>query len=383
MVYDIWIKNARIIDPKRNRDAQGDLFVYNGKIMEAPTGTVEADEIVDAQGCFAFPGLIDFHTHLARGLTDIGLAQDVMTIPNGVTAAVDAGSSGWANYEIYRKAVSASSEITIRNFINVSPNGFVIEPYFEDVDPAKYDAKRLAYLFEKYPDELLGLKVRVGKPSSRHLGVMPIAASIKLSEQIGGMPLASHVVEPEQPYEEVVGPMRKGDILCHCFQGKGPYSILDSTGRVLPVVREARSRGVIFDAASGRGNYSFGVAQKALDDGFAPDVISTDVVTYSIYRRKVFALPFTMSAYRAMGMPLMEVLRCVTATPARLMHLEGTIGTLEPGARADIALFRFEERDMRFHDLFGNVVTGKGLFVPQMTVKNGWIMYRQITFMDW
>ncbi|WP_010254057.1 amidohydrolase family protein [Treponema primitia] len=382
MVYDIWIRNARIIDPRRNLDQKGDLFIYNGKIMPPPASVPEADEIVDAEGCFAFPGLIDFHTHLARGLTDIGLAPDVMTLPNGVTAAVDAGSSGWANYEIYRKGVAASSEITIRNFINVSPNGFVIEPYFEDVDPVKYDRKRLAFLFDKYPNELLGLKVRVGKPSSKHLGVMPIAASVELGKELG-VRLASHVVEPESPYSEVLAPMRKDDILCHCFQGKGPYSILDSNGKVQKVVREARDRGVVFDAASGRANYSFGIAQKALDDGFYPDIISTDVVTYSIYRRKVFALPYVMSAYLGMGMPLMDVIRAVTDTPAKLMNLPGVIGTLAPGAHADIAIFKLQEKKMGFKDQFNNVVDGKGLLVPQMTVKDGWIMYRQITFMDW
>jgi dihydroorotase len=382
MVYDIWIKNARVVDPRRNLDKTEDIFIYNGKIMQPPAEKPEADEVVDASGCIAFPGLIDFHTHLARGMTDIGIAPDAMTLPNGVTSAVDAGSSGWANYEIYRKAVSASSEITIRNFINVSPDGFVIEPYFEDVDPAKYDKKRLAYLFEKYPDELLGLKVRVGKPSSKHLGVMPIAASVELGKELG-VRLASHVVEPEQPYTEVLSPMRKGDILCHCFQGKGQYSILDEKGKVQKAAREARERGVVFDAASGRANYSFAVAQKALDDGFYPDVISTDVVTYSIYRRKVFALPFTMSAYMAMGMPVTDVARAVTQTPAKLMNLDGIIGTLAPGARADVAVFKLQERSIDFRDQFGNVVRGNGLLVPQMTVKNGWIMYRQITFMDW
>ena len=382
MVYDIWIRNARVIDPRRNLDKAEEIFIYNGKIMPPPNSKPEADEIVDASDCIAFPGLIDFHTHLARGMTDIGLAPDVMTLPNGVTSAVDAGSSGWANYEIYRKAVSASSEITIRNFINVSPNGFVIEPYFEDVDPVKYDKKRLAYLFEKYPDELLGIKVRVGKPSSKHLGVMPIAASVELGKELG-VRLASHVVEPEQPYAEVLAPMRKDDILCHCFQGKGQFSILEESGKVQKIVRDARERGVVFDAASGRANYSFGVAQKALDDGFYPDIISTDVVTYSIYRKKVFALPFTMSAYIAMGMPIMEVIRATTQTPAKLMNMDGIIGTLEPGAQADVALFHFQKREIEFHDQFNNAVQGKGLLIPQMTIKNGWIMYRQITFMDW
>ena len=50
--------------------------------------------MIDAKGLLAVPGLIDFHTHIARGLGDAGIYCDLMTIPNGTTAAVDQGSCG-------------------------------------------------------------------------------------------------------------------------------------------------------------------------------------------------------------------------------------------------------------------------------------------------
>jgi dihydroorotase len=187
-----------------------------------------------------------------------------------------------------------------------------------------------------------------------------------------------HAVEPESPYGEILSHFGEGDILCHCFQSKGPHSILDANGKVLPAVREARSRGVIFDGASGRANYSFGVAQRALDDGFLPDVISTDVVVESIYKPKVFNLLYIMTGYLGLGMPLGEIIRAVTATPARLMGLEGKIGTLAPGAQADVAILKFREKQIEIPDQVGNVVKPDRLFLPMMTIKAGRTAYTRI-----
>jgi dihydroorotase len=83
-----------------------------------------------------------------------------------------------------------------------------------------------------------------------------------------------------------------------------------------------------------------------------------------------------------MGMPLLEVVRRCTQIPARLMKLNNS-GALTPGSVADIAIFRFQGSEIQFKDQSGNIVSGKGLLVPQMTIKAGRIAYRNITFMDW
>ena len=60
----LWIQNARVIDPASKRDAVGDLFVVNGKLVSA---LYEADQkrakIIDARGLVACPGLVDIHVH--------------------------------------------------------------------------------------------------------------------------------------------------------------------------------------------------------------------------------------------------------------------------------------------------------------------------------
>jgi dihydroorotase len=381
MKYDYWIHGGKVVDPKREVEKVDDILISNGKIMPSVSGSVEAEDVIDATGCFVLPGLTDFHTHIAYPASDSGYPADVILLPNGVTAAVDGGSLGWASFPVFYRHIIASQDIAIKSLLNIVSDGMPVEPYFENTDPEYYNEQKLRYTFENYGDKLLGLKVRIGRNVNQKLGIRPLVATVEMGEKLG-VPVVAHVVHPEQPYTEILKFLRTGDILCHCFQGQGPYSILNSDGTVQEAVLEARTRGVIFDYAAGRKNYTFEVAQKAIKAGFYPDIISSDLFAYSVYRKTAFALPYILSAFIAMGMPLLEIIRRCTQIPARLMKLSNS-GTLAPGSVADVAIFKFEERKMQFKDQFGNAIPGKGLLVPQMTIKAGRIVYRQVTFMDW
>ena len=60
----LWIKNARVIDPASKRDAVGDLFVKNGKIVDSLSATDrKRAKLIDATGLVACPGLVDVHVH--------------------------------------------------------------------------------------------------------------------------------------------------------------------------------------------------------------------------------------------------------------------------------------------------------------------------------
>ena len=63
--------------------------------------------------------------------------------------------------------------------------------------------------------------------------------------------LSLHATYPLEPMPEIVDRLGRGDVLCHTFQAKGPYSILDENGRIFPEVWSARERGVLFDSAQG------------------------------------------------------------------------------------------------------------------------------------
>ena len=99
-----------------------------------------------------------------------------------------------------------------------------------------------------------------------------------------------------------------------------------------------------------------------------------------MYKHPVISLPYLLSKYINMGMPIEDVFRSCTQTPALLMGMDGRIGTLAPGAVADIAVFKLINQDAVFYDYLNDYVRGDRLLVPQMTIKDGIIMFRQVSF---
>lgn len=59
------IAGGRIIDPANGRDAVGDLWVRDGRIVEPPPAGTPADETYDASGKIVMAGAIDVHSHIA------------------------------------------------------------------------------------------------------------------------------------------------------------------------------------------------------------------------------------------------------------------------------------------------------------------------------
>ena len=59
------IKSGRVIDPANGRDAVGDVWMRDGRIVGAPPGGTRADEIHDATGKIVMAGAIDIHSHIA------------------------------------------------------------------------------------------------------------------------------------------------------------------------------------------------------------------------------------------------------------------------------------------------------------------------------
>src|SRR5690348_9410405 len=59
------IANGRVIDPANDRDGVGDIWMRDGRIVEAPAGASRADETFDVDGRIVMAGAIDIHSHIA------------------------------------------------------------------------------------------------------------------------------------------------------------------------------------------------------------------------------------------------------------------------------------------------------------------------------
>ena len=367
-----------IVDPASNVNASGDVWIDGDKISDVNSEqNSEAVTSIDVTGCYVFPGLIDYHTHLFYGGTAIGVSPDLALLPQGVTTAVDQGSAGVINFERFMDSVVARQTTRIFGYLHVNPTGLASLPHSpEDVDPAHYDLQQSRNLFEQYAGQLLGLKIRSSREIVKELGLQPLRQTIHLAEQLGCR-VVVHTTNPPTSVGELADLLRAGDVYTHMYQGKGS-SIIADDGKLAASIRQARERGVVFDTADGRAHYALGVAAAALADGFMPDIISTDLTLGNVYDPSVFGLPFIMSKYLALGISLADVVNACTAAPAKLLGMEGKLGTLTPGAYADVSVFRLVKKRAQFTDFTGQTLVCEQLLVPQLTVSHGKVVYRSL-----
>lgn len=85
------ITNARVINPSSGLDKQTDIHIENGKIIaigDKPTGFI-ADQVIDAKGLVAAPGLVDLSVNLCEpGYSRKGTVatETLAAVASGVTA---------------------------------------------------------------------------------------------------------------------------------------------------------------------------------------------------------------------------------------------------------------------------------------------------------
>jgi dihydroorotase len=174
------------------------------------------------------------------------------------------------------------------------------------------------------------------------------------------VPLMVHAMNTVNPSPDLMKLMRKGDVFTHCYHGFA-NGILDARGKVLPGVREARERGILFDVGADRTGISFDVADQALQQDFLPDTISSDL-TGAAAAHSTGDLPNVVSTMMALGLNLEQVIERVTFKPAQVFDYGVQIGTLRPGTEADIGIFEIRDERFEFNDNFDYSVTtlGKG-----------------------
>ena len=86
-------------------------------------------------------------------------------------------------------------------------------------------------------------------------------------------------------------------------------------------------------------------------------------------------LPFVLSKFMALGLDLKTVVAAATMNPAKAMGMADRIGTLKPGAAADVTICELRQKHMLFTDKAGNSHTGEQVLVPVMTIHNGQFAY--------
>lgn len=372
--YDVLLKGGRVIDPKNGLDQTMDVAVGGGVIaaVARDIDAARARETLRVDGLVVTPGLVDLHVHVfhSTGIPgawagDSSVQPDAFSFRSGVTTMVDAGSSGWRNFEQFRQSVIDRVSTRVLALINIAGYGMVGDV----AEQGDFNSAAVARLARKHKDVVVGIKsAHYQKPDWTSVDSAVAAgreASIPVMVDFG------HFLR-ERPYWQLVTQhLRPGDISTHMYRGSVPW--IDGAGKLYPYLGEARRRGVIFDVGHGGGSFVMRNAVPAIAQGFFPDTISTDLHSTSM-NAGMQDMVTTMSKCLAMGMPLVEVIRASTWRPAQVIHRE-ELGHLTVGAVADVTALKVQDGEFMYADAFGGRFAGKQRLSAEVTLRGGRVVW--------
>ena len=344
-----------------------DLAISNGRVaaLQPNIARTEAAEVIDAAGKLVTPGLVDIHAHIDS------VMLPAHCLSTGVTSLVDAGSRGADNVDEL-VAIAKSAPNRVRIMVNLGRRTG-LGGRGELLDFANADAAAARRVIEAHRDVIIGIKARLSRSVAGDRDLDAIDRAHLVTVPLG-LPLMVHVGQTVSPMSSIVGRLRPGDIVTHMY-APPPNSILDDSGRVFPALLEARRRGVLFDIGNGRNSHiTWDVAERAMEQGFLPDSISSDLTAPGRTNR-VFDFPTVISKFLLLGMSLDQVLAASTKNAAAAITPFRDLGTLAVGSIADVALFELRTGEFEFVDnvnakrvgrqklvSFGAVVGGKPMW---------------------
>ena len=360
--YDLMIKGGRVIDPSVGLDAIRDVAIASGKIAAVEANIAgDAAETIDARGKIVTAGLIDVHTHAGRGKEG-----PAMVLQDGVTGWVDAGSGGADNVD-QMAAVARSAPQIGRVLVNISRTGVTAEGELHDLNRASVALAQGAIARNR--DVVVGVKARL---SENVAGSNDLEALRRAQEAAApfNLPVMIHIGQSVSPLRAILPLLKRGDIVTHMY-APAPNGILDDKGRLFPDVAAARRRGIVFDFGNGTtGHFDWSTVERATQQGFWPDTISTDWNVAS-KTTGVVDLPNVMSKFLMFGMPLSQLIACVTVNAARVFPSFDDRGTLNVGAPADVAVMELRDGSFEFLDNYKGTRAGRQRLFPAGTVLAG------------
>ena len=378
--YDMLLKGGHLIDPRNEINGPMDIAITDGRIaaVEPSIDPGQADRVIDVRGLYVTPGLIDMHVHVFMGHTPgayiangaTSVMPDGFTFRSGVTTVVDAGSSGWRNFRQFKEQTIDKAGTRVLALLNIVGTGMTGR--FEEQDVTDMNPVMTAYMVTRlYPDILVGIK------SAHYWGDFTQVDRAVEAGKLAGVPVMVDFGEHEPPnsIESLfMEHLRPGDMFTHTFASiRQREAIVDEDGRVKPFVFEAVEKGIVFDVGHGGGSFTWRQAIPALEQGFMPTVISTDLHTESM-NAAMKDMCNLLSKFMAIGMTLEEVIARATWAPARVIN-RPDLGHLSVGAEADIAVLNLLEGDFGYVDVRRKRVNGHQKLEAELTLRAGRIVW--------
>jgi dihydroorotase len=370
--FDLLLTGGTVLNPATGVNGIFDVGVADGRIaaIQANLLRANAEKTLDVTGCYVTPGLIDFHVHSYWGVNPYGCDLDPLCLATGVTTTVDAGSAGPVNFLGFRKLVFEPSKTRMLGFVALAQHGVLNTPG-ELLNLGFADSDGAAEAVGNNREIGVGIKLRLHKKAIGENSREALRLAIKAGEATK-TPIMVHVGDTAIGIDEIADTLRSGDIITHCYTPQRP-SIIDDKGQLLPLVRKAKERGVIFDVGHAGGHFDFNLVERAMGEGIVPDIISSDL--HGRLAQPGFGvvgdLTTTLTKFLPLGLSLEQIIANCTVNAARVIGWQGRIGSLEVGREADIAILKVVDEPTKLRDSVGAERLHKQRIAAKWTIRAG------------
>jgi dihydroorotase len=332
---------------------------------------------VDVSGKLVLPGLIDTHAHVFEYVTGrFGLEADLCGVRSGVTTLVDQGGPSCMTLPAFREFVVNQKQSRVLAFMSSYLVGGMEGHFYPALyKPDCVDVDATVKSAAENPDIVKGFKAHAELGGFARWGIEVIRLSAEIAKR-GKLPLYIHFgqlwglpesgdngVDPDTILEQVVPLLKPGDIIAHPFT-RHPGGFVNREGKLHPIVKEALAMGLKTDVGHGS-HFSYRMARIALDAGVLPDTLGADMHGYNtrvpkpsialrgtpdehpdkehmFFGETRFSLVSAMTTMLALGLPLEKIVPMVTTHPAQMLGMENELGSLRPGAEADVSVLHDE-----------------------------------------
>jgi imidazolonepropionase-like amidohydrolase len=381
----VLIVNATILTGTGERIENGSLLIAEGKIMQIGEGSLQAGdaEVIDAQGRWVTPGLIDVHSHLGvYASPGIKAHSDGNEATAPVTAQVWAEHSVWPQDPGFNRARAGG--VTALQVLPGSANliggrGITLK-----------NVPSISYQGMKFPAAPHGLKMACGENPKRVYGEKGQAPSTRMGNVAGYRAQwieARRYIQDWEEYEkkknskkndksskngnsgppkrdlrlETLAAVLKGEILVHmhCYRADEMMTVLDMADEfgyrvsafhhgveAYKIAGELAENGVC--GALWADWWGF---KAEAYDGIQENIAIVDrpeggcAIVHSDSEEGIQRLnqeaAKAMTRGRRAGMDILpeHAIRWITANPAKSMGILDQTGTLEPGKMADVVIW--------------------------------------------
>ncbi len=377
------IKGGHVVDPSQNIDGKCDILVEGSRILkvESEIPVSEADKVLDASGLTVTPGFIDLHAHLRdpgqEWKEDIE-SGSLAAVAGGITSVCCMANTDPVNDNptVTRYIVEKAAKVGLCDIFPVGAitKGLKGEELAEIGLMVKAGIVAISDDGETPRDSKV---LRNAMDYARSLGIPVFTHSEDKSLSDGGQinegVISTQLGLPGMPAEaEDIGTIR--DILVAKLTGARIHICHVSSFGALKLIEQAKKEGVKvtceitphhftlteeavkeFDTNAKmcpplRTKEDVEACRKALSSGLA-DAIATDHAPHSEDEKLVefCQAPFGIIGFQTMlplslrlvekgYMNLSQLVEKLSTNPARIINRKD-IGTLKPGARANITVF--------------------------------------------